>query len=1287
MAIYHLHMQTIGRDKGRSAVAAAAYRAACVLTGMVIDRETGVSQAITFDYSQKGNVLHSEIMAPVHSPAWVYDRQSLWATVESVSIRKDARFAREIDVAIPIEFDKEQAITFMRDFVQTTFVEKGMVADYSIHWEQGNPHAHVMLTTRDITPEGLGKVNESWNRKEFLLYVRERCRDVANLHLERYGYEDRIDHRSYKDQAIALTPTVHEGVAARELLAEGIVTEVIETNRAIRDQNQQLIEAYPDTIIDLLAARRASFTEADIAREIFKRVEGDEASFQYVFDKVRYSKRLSKLPHKDVNGNERFAETRYVTAENALWNGVRELKERTGHSIAAAKSSALSDEQQGAANPIMEGGDISILIGKAGTGKTTLLRTLAEQYRQQGYTVKGGAISGIATENLVREAGIPSRTLASWQLLWQQQGGKLSSKDVFFIDEASMIDTVQMQRCVQAVSDAGAKLILVGDHDQIQPIGPGEAFRGIASQVGAAEITTVWRQKELWQRQATEQIAKGEIRQALSLYQAQGGLSWQGTRNEAVTGLVGQYLKDITLSPNKSRIILAYTNQEIERINRLVRADMKEAGLLGAEQEVRTAYGKIALSIGEKIVFLKNDRKLGVQNGAMATVCRIQGEIIEVQLEGRAGQGGRLEFSTQEYNAFGYGYAVTTHKAQGVTVDTSYLLLEKHFNLNTAYVGMSRHRESLNLFADHETYSDEKALVTALERRPENSLVSDYILTPKNQGYHQNVESYKEKTLQAAKLYQEIHNWAVKENSPLPEHEEWETFLSCKQERDALAHTICAEPGEHRIFLRQAHIRPGTVETHAGLRTPALSQEQKEARGLVQAYSRAGKEEAPLMADIISHNMPRYGRYLAEARVKEEQLCHHAEAFASQAVAKHQAGEGLNLPEQWAVYKSLDEIAKPQAAAVLHGAIRNALEDHGHLLELEQQHKKEAALQQERVGQAEYQEFLAGEKLGRVYRDGKRALEAWSALNQQHGIERAAEMVQENPALLGKLQGRSLLGIITSNDRKRASGLSLSLHSQLQKLETARQEKEVALHALQQYQESQRAILTREKITALEQHLGWIKDHERVVITSLENVLMKEHREAGNKVETKENSVELEAPQKEYKALESEELAYLALTEGIASAKAILEQAESMKDHYKGQAAAHYGAAENAIHTTFKEPSAVIAAIQAGEWEVASHLMSAAKYKSGIIPLSAAEKERRLLAVYKAIEPYKKARNMMLDNEKSITACTATMRDYTERLIVFEKTARSHEVRRESMQQLEQQIKAMKKNLGKKLKK
>jgi ATP-dependent exoDNAse (exonuclease V) alpha subunit len=149
MAIYHFHAKMVHRAKGQSAVAGAAYRSG--------SRLYETSTGITHDYTHKGGVEHSEILAPADAPAWVFDRHTLWNTVEASEKRKDAQVAREIEVGLPIELKDREQVALLRDFVNREFVTKGMVADIGIHRDNpNNPHSHILLTTRDLTPEGFG---------------------------------------------------------------------------------------------------------------------------------------------------------------------------------------------------------------------------------------------------------------------------------------------------------------------------------------------------------------------------------------------------------------------------------------------------------------------------------------------------------------------------------------------------------------------------------------------------------------------------------------------------------------------------------------------------------------------------------------------------------------------------------------------------------------------------------------------------------------------------------------------------------------------------------------------------------------------------------------------------------------------------------------------------------------------------------------------------------------------------------------------------------------------------
>ena len=166
MAIYHLSAKVISRATGRSAVAAAAYRAAEELH----DERLGRSH----DFTNKAGVIHSEMLLPDGAPERLADRATLWNEVGAVEKRKDAQLAREVEIALPRELTQAQAIGLAQDFVREQFVARGMVADLNVHWGrtasgEDQPHAHVMLTMREVGPDGFGKKVRDWNRTEVLL--------------------------------------------------------------------------------------------------------------------------------------------------------------------------------------------------------------------------------------------------------------------------------------------------------------------------------------------------------------------------------------------------------------------------------------------------------------------------------------------------------------------------------------------------------------------------------------------------------------------------------------------------------------------------------------------------------------------------------------------------------------------------------------------------------------------------------------------------------------------------------------------------------------------------------------------------------------------------------------------------------------------------------------------------------------------------------------------------------------------------------------------------------------
>ncbi len=234
MAIYHYSVGIISRSKGRSATAAAAYRAA--------ERIEDIRTGEIHDYRKKKGVDEKFILAPTIAPDWVYNREKLWNEVELGEWRKDSQLSREINVAIPVELSKSLQVELVREFVQEQFVDEGMIADVAFHnLSSHNPHAHIMLTMRNIEKDGFSKrKNTAWNRRELLEKQREAWADHANKALELAKVNEKIDHRTLEEQGINRIPQIHLGANVNAMMKRGIATEKGDKWKAIAEFNGQL---------------------------------------------------------------------------------------------------------------------------------------------------------------------------------------------------------------------------------------------------------------------------------------------------------------------------------------------------------------------------------------------------------------------------------------------------------------------------------------------------------------------------------------------------------------------------------------------------------------------------------------------------------------------------------------------------------------------------------------------------------------------------------------------------------------------------------------------------------------------------------------------------------------------------------------------------------------------------------------------------------------------------------------------------------------------------------------
>ena len=253
MALYHFHVGQVKRSAGQSAIESAAYRAG--------ERLYSERYGEHSDYTRKGGVVYTEVLLPPHSPREYADRQTLWNAVEAAERGKNAQLAYSFDIALQNEFALEENIALARKFLLDNFVSRGMIADVAVHQpdrEGGieNPHFYVLCPIRPLDPDGSwgakqrrvyrenGKFDAvpttDWGKPETLEEWRAAWAELCNTKFKEKGLTCRIDHRSYEKQGIDQAPTVHEGVAVRQMEAKGIATDKGERNRWIRSANAML---------------------------------------------------------------------------------------------------------------------------------------------------------------------------------------------------------------------------------------------------------------------------------------------------------------------------------------------------------------------------------------------------------------------------------------------------------------------------------------------------------------------------------------------------------------------------------------------------------------------------------------------------------------------------------------------------------------------------------------------------------------------------------------------------------------------------------------------------------------------------------------------------------------------------------------------------------------------------------------------------------------------------------------------------------------------------------------
>ena len=443
--------------------------------------------------------------------------------------------------------------------------------------------------------------------------------------------------------------------------------------------------------------------------------------------------------HRD--GYERFTTRELFKLEQEIIEMADRGRESIEHCVSdAALAKALSSkptlkaEQMEAVKHITQGaGSVQCVSGWAGTGKTYTLDTARLALEAEGYTVYGCALSGKAAKELSKGANIKSVTIAKLIYDLDNQGRKdrltLDSKTVLVVDEAGMVGTRALHRLITEAERAGARLVLVGDDKQLQSIDAGGGFSGLSKRLGYVELKEITRQRHPEDRQAVCDFAEGNPAAALKSYAERGRLVLGEDRADTMRRLVADWQRDKTKMEEK--LILSSTNHQAATLNQLCQEVRQERGELGGNSI--TIGDGAEVHSGDRVLFTRNDKWLGVNNGDLATVIKVtpngatRGDTVRVRLD--SGKLLTVALSTYDRSHMRLGYCVTTHKAQGATVENAYVFLcGQMTDRQMAYVQASRARKETRIYTTKDEAGPELCnLARAISRDRKKTMAHDAV--------------------------------------------------------------------------------------------------------------------------------------------------------------------------------------------------------------------------------------------------------------------------------------------------------------------------------------------------------------------------------------------------------------------------------------------------------------------------------------------------------------------------------------------------------------------------------
>lgn len=690
-------------------------------------------------------------------PAWADKADDFWAAADKYE-RVNGRTYTELEVSLPRELNRDQHIELIERLVKNVIGENHAYT-WAYHCPIAsdgaeNPHVHLMFTEREndgiyrskeqffrrynskYPTLGGAKKNRFFSSRYFVIAVRKEWTATANYYMEELGLHTRIDDRSYRERGIDLQSQHWEKqFFSNQQIQKSFDFSTSERIAEIRRRNGQSIIDNPEIALKALTSKQSYFTREELQKFIFSHTDSEK---QYVeaYNAVLMSKQLQQTAKDGFYTSMEM----YVTemellsvlsrANKTLVFKNQDLEQSVSIMI---KKRTFNSEQEKAFRVLTTNSVLSSVNGAAGTGKSYILSAVNDVYQQNGFSVYGVALQRKTADNMRQDLCIPATTIARFMLDIKNGKTVLDNKSVIILDEAGMVGSRDMLELLKTAEKYHATVRMVGDSFQLSAVSAGDAFAKVQEHLDEnfqSSLSQIMRQKSEIMREASIALCQHDVKKGMEIYWNLDKLNGYQMQESAARKLVADWYQT---DSSRSKIMLAYTNEDVGKLNKQARVLLREEGtLLGHDYTAYVQIGErtrtIDISVGDKIIFRDNDKTLGVSNGITGTVEFVGGYNKEVDhLTVRLDDSDRvIVFNLKDFNKFQHGYASTIHSAQGITVDNAYLLASRNMNANLAYVGMTRHREDLQIYYSREEFeSGFHEMVNTLSKSQLKEFVGD----------------------------------------------------------------------------------------------------------------------------------------------------------------------------------------------------------------------------------------------------------------------------------------------------------------------------------------------------------------------------------------------------------------------------------------------------------------------------------------------------------------------------------------------------------------------------------